>query len=98
MNTKDNYVEDSKYHFDNGRIEPKEYWNYVDLDILEINKVYSPMFDKTFDVMTPDEQKQQLDLWVESGDINDMVEYPFRKKLTKKQRDDNYRKFVGKKR
>ena len=66
----------------------------TDIDILEHHKVYSPMYDKTFDKMTTAEQKAQLDLWVEDGSFEDMTNYPFKKKLTKDQRDNNFKKFV----
>ena len=71
-----------------------EITNTADIDILEHHKVYSPLYDKTFDKMTPDEQKAQLDAWVEDGSINDRTQYPFKKKLTKDQRESNFQKFV----
>jgi len=75
-----------------------EITNTANIDILEHHKVYSPMYDKTFDKMTPDEQKAQLDLWVEDGSFENMTNYPFKKKLTKDQRDNNFKKFVRGKR
>jgi len=95
----DTFVKDSKYYKDNHEsITDIEVMKFVDIAPLESNKVYSPMFDKTFDKMTPDEQKAQLDAWVEDGSINDRTQYPFKKKLTKDQRESNFKKFVRGKR
>ena len=71
-----------------------EITNTADIDILEHHKVYSPLYDKTFDKMTPDEQKAQLDAWVEMGTFEDMTNYPFKKKTTREQRESNFQKFV----
>ncbi len=70
----------------------------ADIDILEHHKVYSPLYDKTFDKMTTDEKKAQLDAWVENGLFYDMTNFPFKKKLTKDQRESNFQKFVRGKR
>ena len=68
--------------------------SYADIDLLEYHKVYSPMFDTTFDLLTPEQQKAQLDLWVEDGSFNDMTNYPFKKKTTREQREKNFNNYV----
>lgn len=35
----------------------------INIDFLRFNKLYSPMFDTTFDLMSDEECKKQLDYW-----------------------------------
>ena len=43
--------------------------NYtISLNRLEALRVYSPIYDTTFDLMTTEQQKHQLDVWVEDRD------------------------------
>ena len=62
-------------------------------------KVYAPMFDKTFDLLTPQEQKAQLDFWVEHQEQGKKAPYDLTvEKPTQKQRKEDFNKFVkGKK-
>jgi hypothetical protein len=43
--------------------------NYtISINHLEALRVYSPIYDTTFDLMTTEQQKHQLDVWVEDRD------------------------------
>lgn len=46
-------------------VEVEEY--YYRCDYKRYPDMYSPIYDKTFDKMTEDEIKHQLDVWVESS-------------------------------
>jgi len=45
-----------------------EHTYIIPLARLERLKVYSPIYDTTFDLMSEEQQKHQLDVWVEDGD------------------------------
>lgn len=45
-----------------------EYTYMISLRRLERLKVYSPIYDTTFDLMSEEQQKHQLDVWVEDRD------------------------------
>ena len=38
----------------------------ISLSLLRLHKVYSPLFDTYFDLMTDEQCKQQLDVWFEN--------------------------------
>ena len=40
----------------------------ISLNHLEALKVYSPIYDTTFDLMNEEQQKHQLDVWIEDQD------------------------------
>ena len=45
-----------------------EHTYIISLARLERLKVYSPIYNTTFDLMSEEQQKHQLDVWVEDGD------------------------------
>lgn len=45
-----------------------EHTYIISLARLERLKVYSPIYDTTFDLMSEEQQKHQLDVWVENDD------------------------------
>ena len=67
----------------------------INVGLLERIKAYSPMFDKTFDVMTTQEQKEQLDRWIEDGRLpNDIENLVYHKPKTKEHREYDFKNFV----
>ena len=72
----------------------------LSLDILRGNKIYSPMFDNTFDNMSDVECKTQLDNWVIIPERLERLKKidNFEPLEDNKHRKENYRKFIGKRR
>ena len=72
----------------------------ISLAHLERLKVYSPIYDTTFDLMSEEQQKHQLDVWIESGEkdlqqFNENME--FKTVPSKKENMETFRTFVKKK-
>ena len=77
-----------------------EYAYMISLSRLEILKVYSPIYDTTFDLLSEEQQKHQLDVWVEDGDkslqqFNENM--GFTTVPSKKENMETFRAFVKKK-
>jgi len=65
----------------------------VSIDMLRANKQYSPLYDTTFDLMTDEQCKIQLDLWFENGTIKDIENIKNTPK-TKEEAKADFRKFI----
>ena len=69
----------------------------ISLDVLRVKKIYSPMFDNTFNVMSDEECQKQLDKWVNIPAKIECVKKleNFEPLEDRKQRKENFRKFIG---
>ena len=75
--------------------ENKQYYfdSIKEINIATLKHMYSPLFDKTFDELTDQEIKEQLDLWIETGEHSEIFQET--KPLTKEQQQYLFRTFVG---